>query len=90
MAINSLPTCFRLSIESDLPHAALLSEKDKDGALNAEEVSDLFSTTPGNPWNQSGFPGACVTNDDGAVTLQGFLAMWRCCIFSERSSKRSV
>jgi Ras family protein T1 len=51
--------------------------QDKDGALNAKELKDLYSITPGIPWLSSGFPYSCITSDDGAVTLQGFLAMWR-------------
>lgn len=50
-------------------------DKDKDGALKEAELNDLFSTTPGNPWEDSEFPSTTVTHD-GAVTLQGFLAQW--------------
>lgn len=53
-------------------------DKDKDGALKESELDELFSTTPGNPWKTTGFPQTCVTNDAGSVTLQGFLAQWRC------------
>ena len=52
-------------------------DKDKDGALKQAELDDLFSTTPGNPWDDSDFPHTTVTHEDGAVTLQGFLAQWR-------------
>jgi mitochondrial Rho GTPase 1 len=51
-------------------------DKDKDGALNVTELEQLFSTTPGNPWDDSEFPETTVTHEDGAVTLQGFLAQW--------------
>lgn len=51
-------------------------DKDKDGALSWEELEDLFSTAPKNPWLQSGFPETTLTNENGAVTLQGFLAQW--------------
>ncbi|POW03282.1 hypothetical protein PSTT_11206 [Puccinia striiformis] len=33
-------------------------------------------TSPGNPWLNHGFPDTTVTNDAGAVTLQGWLAQW--------------
>ncbi|KAJ3408620.1 ERMES complex Ca(2+)-binding regulatory GTPase gem1 [Chytridiales sp. JEL 0842] len=53
-----------------------LFDKDKDGALKTSELEDLFSTTPGNPWMPSGFPQTTITDETGAVTLQGFLAQW--------------
>lgn len=51
-------------------------DKDKDGALSWEELAELFSTAPENPWLQYGFPETTLTNEAGAVTLQGFLAQW--------------
>ncbi|KAJ1967482.1 ERMES complex Ca(2+)-binding regulatory GTPase gem1 [Dimargaris xerosporica] len=51
-------------------------DKDGDGALNAPELADLFSTAPGNPWAGTGFPETTSTNDAGDVTLAGFLAQW--------------
>lgn len=51
--------------------------KDQDGALNAEELAELFSTSPGNPWASQKFPETTVADDAGAVTLQGWLAQWR-------------
>jgi Ras family protein T1 len=51
-------------------------DADKDGALNITELDLLFSTSPGNPWNESKFPHSTITNASDAVTLQGFLAQW--------------
>ncbi|KAH8104714.1 mitochondrial Rho 1 [Cristinia sonorae] len=51
-------------------------DKDQDGALKAEELNDLFSTSPGNPWANQKFPDTTVADDTGAVTLQGWLAQW--------------
>ncbi|KAG8888611.1 ERMES complex Ca(2+)-binding regulatory GTPase gem1, partial [Tulasnella sp. 332] len=51
-------------------------DKDQDGALKQEELDDLFSTSPGNPWINQGFPNTTISNDGGAVTLQGWLAQW--------------
>ncbi|KAH6563885.1 hypothetical protein BASA50_001313 [Batrachochytrium salamandrivorans] len=51
-------------------------DHDKDSALKDSELEELFSTTPGNPWEGTGFPETTVTNESGAVTLQGFLAQW--------------
>ncbi|KAI9137023.1 EF hand associated-domain-containing protein [Paraphysoderma sedebokerense] len=51
-------------------------DKDKDGALSQHELEELFSTSPGNPWTNLGFPDTTITNEAGAITLQGFLAQW--------------
>lgn len=52
-------------------------DKDKDGALNRLELDSLFSTSPGNPWANTGFPHTTITTETGSVTLQGWLAQWR-------------
>ncbi|KAJ3532773.1 hypothetical protein NM688_g7374 [Phlebia brevispora] len=51
-------------------------DKDKDGALNEEELDDLFSTSPGNPWVSQKFPETTEVNERGNVTLAGWLAQW--------------
>ncbi|CAG8515241.1 11064_t:CDS:10 [Ambispora gerdemannii] len=52
-------------------------DKDKDGALKDDELEQLFSTAPqGSPWTNSEFPETTITNEAGAVTLQGWLAQW--------------
>ncbi|KAF9483383.1 mitochondrial Rho GTPase [Pholiota conissans] len=51
-------------------------DKDQDGALNASELENLFSTSPGNPWAAQKFPDTTLSDDAGAVTLQGWLAQW--------------
>lgn len=51
-------------------------DKDQDGALKTEELDELFSTSPGNPWAGQRFPDTTVADDTGAVTLQGWLAQW--------------
>ncbi|KAL6301993.1 P-loop containing nucleoside triphosphate hydrolase protein [Sparassis latifolia] len=51
-------------------------DKDQDGALKTEELDDLFSTSPANPWAGQKFPDTTVADDTGAVTLQGWLAQW--------------
>jgi len=55
--------------------------KDKDGALKDDELEHLFSTAPENPWLNTEFPHTTITNEAGAVTLQGWLAQWRCVSF---------
>ncbi|KAI9098178.1 P-loop containing nucleoside triphosphate hydrolase protein [Phlyctochytrium arcticum] len=51
-------------------------DQDKDGALKEGELAELFATSPSNPWESSGFPETTLTDDSGAVSLQGFLAQW--------------
>lgn len=65
-------------------------DKDQDGALNVSELDELFSTSPGNPWTAKyKFPDSTVADDSGAVTLQGWLAQWRCVPFRSPSSSLS-
>jgi len=56
----------------------MMFDKDRDGSLNAMELNDLFSTSPGNPWTAQKFPDTTIADEMGAVTLQGWLAQWRC------------
>eukprot|EP00127_Corallochytrium_limacisporum_P002507 Clim_evm64s128 gene=Clim_evmTU64s128 len=49
-------------------------DKDRDGALSPDELSNLFSTSPGNPWTD--YTNTTVTNEKGWITLAGFLAQW--------------
>ncbi|KAJ2919163.1 hypothetical protein MD484_g1246, partial [Candolleomyces efflorescens] len=51
-------------------------DKDQDGALNSVELTELFSTSPGNPWAAQKFPDTTLSDDSGSVTLQGWLAQW--------------
>lgn len=53
-------------------------DKDRDGALSEEELDSLFVTAPDNrhPWQGTGFPASTITDEHGAVTLQGWLAQW--------------
>ncbi|PWN51168.1 mitochondrial Rho GTPase 1 [Violaceomyces palustris] len=53
-------------------------DKDRDGALSATELESLFLTAPDgkHPWEGTGFPGSTITDENGAVTLQGWLAQW--------------
>ena len=56
----------------------LMFDKDNDGGLNEEELDFLFQTTPGIPklWTETNFPFSTVVNNQGFVTLQGWLAQW--------------
>ncbi|TKY85750.1 hypothetical protein EX895_005290 [Sporisorium graminicola] len=53
-------------------------DKDRDGALSEEELDSLFITAPDNrhPWQGTSFPASTITDEHGAVTLQGWLAQW--------------
>lgn len=56
----------------------ILFDKDNDGGLNELELTNLFKPTPGIPkiWDDSNFPHSTVRNEQGYVTLQGWLAQW--------------
>lgn len=56
----------------------ILSDKDNDGGLNEDELARLFYPTPGIPpaWEEANFPQSVVCNQQGHVTLQGWLAQW--------------
>jgi Ras family protein T1 len=59
------------------PRIVFNSSKDQDGALKTAELDEVFSTSPGNPWATQKFPDTTLSDDTGAVTLQGWLAQWR-------------
>lgn len=54
------------------------SLQDQDGALKSDELDEIFSTSPGNPWAAQKFSDTTLSDDTGAITLQGWLAQWRC------------
>ncbi len=72
----SLRSSIKYCYSSMLPGVELTTGfQDRDGALNKDELEDLFSTAPPNvPWRNQSFPGL---DDGGAVTLQAWLARWR-------------
>mgnify|MGYP001104345755 CR=1 FL=1 len=49
---------------------------DCDGCLSWEQLDFLFATSPENPWLPLGFPENTLTDERGAITLEGFLAQW--------------
>ncbi|XP_036342190.1 mitochondrial Rho GTPase-like isoform X3 [Rhagoletis pomonella] len=52
-------------------------DKDGDGALSPEEHKMIFSTCPSAPWSYStDIRKSCPTNDQGWVTLHGWLCRW--------------
>ncbi|EGW34739.1 uncharacterized protein SPAPADRAFT_47823 [Spathaspora passalidarum NRRL Y-27907] len=58
-------------------------DKDNDGGLNEDELTNLFRPTPGIPklWVETQFPASIVCNEEGYVTLQGWLAQWNLTTF---------
>lgn len=58
-------------------------DKDNDGGLSQLELNELFKPTPGIPqlWIDCQFPSSIVVNDEGYVTLQGWLAQWNLTTF---------
>ncbi|KAK9474835.1 EF hand associated-domain-containing protein [Dipodascopsis tothii] len=63
----------------------LLFDKDNDGGLNSAELNALFAPAPGLPasWLSSQFPSTTVRNEQGYVTLQGWLAQWSMTTFQD-------
>ncbi|KAF2857212.1 mitochondrial Rho GTPase [Piedraia hortae CBS 480.64] len=63
----------------------LLHDKDNDGGLNDVELTNLFAPSPGIPaaWIDSDFRSCTVTNEEGHITLQGWLALWSTTTFKE-------
>ncbi|KAF5769454.1 putative small GTPase, EF-hand domain pair, P-loop containing nucleoside triphosphate hydrolase [Helianthus annuus] len=53
-----------------------LFDSDGDGALNAHELEDLFSTAPESPWNEAPYASAAEKNALGGLSLDGFLSEW--------------
>ncbi|XP_022011237.1 mitochondrial Rho GTPase 1 [Helianthus annuus] len=53
-----------------------LFDSDGDGALNADELDDLFSTAPESPWREAPYVNAAEKNEIGGLSLDGFLSEW--------------
>lgn len=58
-------------------------DKDNDGGLNQQELTNLFYPSLGIPklWTECQFPSSVVCNEEGYVTLQGWLAQWNLTTF---------
>lgn len=69
----------------------ILFDKDNDGGLNDEELERLFYPTPGIPksWRDNNFPRSVVCNEQGYVTLQGWLAQWTMTTFLDYKTTSS-
>ncbi|KAK9240687.1 EF hand associated-domain-containing protein [Lipomyces kononenkoae] len=66
----------------------LLFDKDNDGGLNSTELNSLFAPTPEIPasWKTSQFPTTTLCNEEGHVTLQGWLAQWSMTTFQDHKT----
>ncbi|XP_071735454.1 mitochondrial Rho GTPase 1-like [Rutidosis leptorrhynchoides] len=51
-------------------------DMDRDGALNAHELEDVFSTAPESPWTEAPYANAAEKNALGGLSLDGFLSEW--------------
>lgn len=63
-------------------------DRDNDGGLNDSELANLFLPTPGIPklWQESQFPSSIVRNEEGYVSLQGWLAQWNLTTFLDHKT----
>lgn len=77
-SVELSPTGYRFLVDLFLKF-----DKDNDGGLNEEELTNLFIPTPGIPklWQESQFPSSIVCNEEGYVSLQGWLAQWNLTTF---------
>lgn len=77
-SVELSPTGYRFLVDLFLKF-----DKDNDGGLNDEELANLFLPTPGIPklWQESQFPSSIVRNEEGYVSLQGWLAQWNLTTF---------
>ncbi|ODV79454.1 mitochondrial Rho GTPase [Suhomyces tanzawaensis NRRL Y-17324] len=82
-SVELSPTGYRFLVDLFLKF-----DKDNDGGLNEEELNNLFIPTPGIPmlWQDSQFPASIVCNEEGYVTLQGWLAQWNLTTFLEHKT----
>ncbi|KAG9133124.1 hypothetical protein Leryth_023962 [Lithospermum erythrorhizon] len=49
---------------------------DGDGALGSEEIDDLFSTAPENPWEEAPYKDTAEKDVLGGLSLDAFLSQW--------------
>lgn len=77
-SVELSPTGYRFLVDLFLKF-----DRDNDGGLNEQELASLFVPTPGIPrlWQESQFPSSIVCNEQGYVTLQGWLAQWNLTTF---------
>lgn len=63
-------------------------DRDNDGGLSEQELANLFTPTPGIPrlWRECQFPASIVRNDEGYVSLQGWLAQWNLTTFLDHKT----
>lgn len=82
-SVELSPTGYRFLVDLFLKF-----DKDNDGGLNEEELTTLFRPTPGIPklWQESQFPTSIVCNEEGYVSLQGWLAQWNLTTFLDHKT----
>ncbi|GEQ67816.1 hypothetical protein JCM33374_g1482 [Metschnikowia sp. JCM 33374] len=82
-SVELSPTGYRFLVDLFLKF-----DKDNDGGLSDEEMSNLFLPTPGVPklWKETTFPTSIVCNEEGYVSLQGWLAQWNLTTFLDHKT----
>lgn len=82
-SVELSPTGYRFFVDLFLKF-----DQDNDGGLNDNELAELFQPTPGIPrlWQESQFPSSIVRNEEGYVSLQGWLAQWNLTTFLDHKT----
>ncbi|KAM9927531.1 hypothetical protein OXX80_010261, partial [Metschnikowia pulcherrima] len=82
-SVELSPTGYRFLVDLFLKF-----DKDNDGGLSEEEMANLFLPTPGVPklWQETNFPTSIVCNEQGYVSLQGWLAQWNLTTFLDHKT----
>ncbi|OBA19659.1 mitochondrial Rho GTPase [Metschnikowia bicuspidata var. bicuspidata NRRL YB-4993] len=82
-SVELSPTGYRFLVDLFLKF-----DRDNDGGLSEEEMTNLFLPTPGVPklWKETQFPSSIVCNEEGYVSLQGWLAQWNLTTFLDHQT----
>lgn len=82
-SVELSPTGYRFLVDLFLKF-----DKDNDGGLSEKEMTNLFLPTPGVPklWKDTNFPTSIVCNEEGYVSLQGWLAQWNLTTFLDHKT----
>lgn len=82
-SVELSPTGYRFLVDLFLKF-----DKDNDGGLSPQELENLFLPTPGVPrlWQETQFPSSIICNEQGYVSLQGWLSQWNLTTFLDHKT----